>query len=201
MKGSEISQMDIEVEEYRSLRSGIDMHLKHITQFLTFMVAATSVLLGYGFSSKEAWVFLTPLPIILSSVYLIRTQMEDVLKKGAYIMIKFEQNYIGWESTLYKLRQNQEKGKKCLWQRSSSDSRAIFIIAISLIIICLTCFSYFLFKDSIYTFVIFGIISSFFFILFSYCIVLRRVLDAYTFGKEKSYVKKLKKAINDVKET
>lgn len=45
-----MSQMDIKVEEYKSLRSSIDMHLKLILEILAFMVAATSALLGYGFS-------------------------------------------------------------------------------------------------------------------------------------------------------
>ena len=195
-----MSQMDIEIEEYKSLRSSIDMHLKRIFDFLAFMVAATSALLGYGFSSGEALVFLTPLPIILSSVYLIRTQMEEVLKKGAYIMIKFEQNYIGWESALYELRQSPEKEKKSLWQKSGTDSRAIFLIAVVLILICLTCFSYYIFKDSLCIAIIFSIISAVLFTLFSYSIVLKSVLDTYTSAKEESYVKALKKAINDVKE-
>ncbi len=41
-----MSQIEIKVEEYKSLRSGIDMHLKHIPEILAFMVAATSALLG-----------------------------------------------------------------------------------------------------------------------------------------------------------
>ena len=52
-----MSQKDIEVEEYKSLRSSIDMHLKHIPKILAFMVAATSALLGYGFSTQNAFVF------------------------------------------------------------------------------------------------------------------------------------------------
>lgn len=114
-------------------------------------------------------------------------------------MIKFEQNYIGWESTLYKLRQKQEKEKKYLWPKSGTDSRAIVLIAIVLILICLTCFFYSMFKYSAYTFIVFSIIPVVLFILFSYGIVLRSVLDAYTYEKEERYVKALKKAINDVK--
>lgn len=64
-----MSQIEIKVEEYKSLRSSIDMHLKHIPEILAFMVAATSALLGYGFRSGLHLVFLTPLPIILSCTY------------------------------------------------------------------------------------------------------------------------------------
>jgi hypothetical protein len=193
-----MSAMDIKVEEYKSLRTSIDMHLKHILQILAFMVAATSALLGYGFSSKEAFVFLTPLLIILSCTYLIRTQMEEVLRKGAYIMIKCEQNYIGWESTLYELRQSPEKEKRCLWQKAATDSKAIVLIALVLILICFTCFSYFMFGCSVCKVFICSI-SAASFILFSYIIVLRSVLKAYTYEKEENYVKELRKAINDLK--
>ena len=195
MKGMlQMSTIDIKVEEYKSLRAGIDMHLKHILQILTFMVAATCALLGYGFSSGEALVFLTPLPIILSSAYLIRTQMEEVLCKGAYIIIKCEQNHIGWESVLYKLRQYREKGKKCLWQNAATDSKAIVLFAVLLILICLMCFSYFML--SVCTVIIFSISTGFFIVLY---IVLISVLNAYTFEKEERYVKEFKKAINDIK--
>jgi hypothetical protein len=107
-----MSQIDTKVEEYKSLRSSIDMHLKLILEILAFMIAATSALLGYGFSSGVPLVFLTPLPIILSYAYLVRTQMEEVLKKGAYILIKYGQNHIGWESTLYELRKSSKEDKK-----------------------------------------------------------------------------------------
>ena len=189
--------MDIKVEEYKSLRSSIDMHLKLIFQTLAFMVAATCALLGYGFSSGVALVFLTPLPIILSCVYLIQTQMEEVLRKGAYIMLNCEQNHIGWESTLYKCRQNREKGGKSLWQKAATDSKAISIIAVLLILICLLCFSYFLSKCSTCNVIIFSIFAASF-ILFSYIIVLRSLLNAYTFEKEESCVKELKNSIDDV---
>ncbi len=38
------------------------------------------------------------------------------------------------------------------------------------------------------------------FCYFSYCIVLRSVLEAYTYEKEEDYVKEFNKAVNDVKE-
>lgn len=201
-----MSQMDIKVEEYKSLRSSIDVHLKHILEILAFMVAATSALLGYGFSSGVPLVFLTPLPIILSCAYLIRTQMEEVLGKGSYIMIKYEQDHIGWESTLYELRRYPKEDKKCSWlkwKKAATDSRAIFLIAVVLIFICNMCFSYFMrfsyFFCSECSFIIVGIILTLFFILLSYSIVLRSVLEAYTYEKEEGYVKEINKAINDVK--
>ena len=195
-----MSQMDIKVEEYKSLRSSIDVHLKLILEILAFMVAATSALLGYGFSSGVPLVFLTPLPIILSCAYLIRTQMEEVLGKGAYIMIKYEQDHIGWESTLYELRRYPKEDKKCSWlkwKKAATDSRAIFLIAVVLIFICNMCFSYFFCSEC--GFIIVGIILTLFFILLSYSIVLRSVLEAYTYEKEEGYVKEINKAINDVK--
>lgn len=204
-----MSQRDIKAEEYKSLRSSVDMHMKLIPQIIAFMVAATSALLGYGFSSGVPWVFLTPLLIILSCAYLIQTQMGEVLRKGAYIMIKYELDYIGWESTLYTLRRSPKEDKKCpwlKWQKAATDSRAIFLIAMVLILICIACFSYFLyisyFSCSECGFIIVIIISALFLIFFSYfsySIVLKSVLEAYTYEKEEDYVKELNKAINDVK--
>ena len=154
-----MSQIDIKFEEYKSLRSSIDMHLKQINEILAIMVAATSALLGYGLHSEVPWIFLTPLPIILSCAYLIRTQMEEVLRKGAYIMIKYENEleYIGWESTLYEVRRSSKEDKKQeedkkwkmleriipTWKDAATDSKAIFLIAMILILICIVCFSYF----------------------------------------------------------
>lgn len=60
--------------------------------------------------------------------------------------------------------------------------------------------SYFSFNK--FSFIITIIISALFltsFCYFSYCIVLKSVLEAYTYEKEESYVKELNKAINDVK--
>jgi len=210
-----MSQIDIKFEEYKSLRSSIDMHLKQINEILAIMVAATSALLGYGLHSEVPWIFLTPLPIILSCAYLIRTQMEEVLRKGAYIMIKYENEleYIGWESTLYEVRRSSKEDKKQeedkkwkmleriipTWKDAATDSKAIFLIAMILILICIVCFSYFMYVYYDFIISVISVISIIFVFFLSLSMVLRRVLEAYTYDEEKRYVEKFNKAINEVK--
>ena len=181
-----MSQKDIEVEEYKSLRSSIDMHLKLIPEILAFMVAATSALLGYGFSTKNAFVFLTPLLVILPCAYLIQSQMKEVLRKGAYIMKQYEQEDQLWESTLYKYRQTREKGKKSFLGKAAGDSLAIIFIIDSLSFLCFLGFIYLYFglKNLVVLAVLGGIV-----ILVVILIFLNiRILEAYTSEKEKDFL-------------
>ena len=181
-----MSQKDIEVEEYKSLRSSIDMHLKLIPEILAFMVAATSALLGYGFSTKNAFVFLTPLLVILPCAYLIQSQMNEVLRKGAYIMKQYEQEDQLWESTLYKYRQEREKGKKSILRKAAGDSLAIVSIIDSLAFLCLSGFVYLYFGlKNLLVLVVLGSIVIFVVILIFLNI---RILEAYTSEKEKDFL-------------
>ena len=191
-----MSQIDIKVEEYKSLRSGIDMHLKHIPEILAFMVAATSALLGYGFSLGVPFVFLTPLPIILSCAYLIQTQMEEVLRKGAYIMMQYEQEDRMWESTLYKHRQEREKDKKWVFTKAAGDSRAIVIITDSLLILCFVGFICFLPSSgaSICLKMIYAALGALTIPVVTYFLPpIRSILKAYTSEKEKEFLDDFKK--------
>jgi len=138
-----MSQGDIKAEEYKSLRSSIDMHMKLIPQIIAFMVAATSALLGYSITTKNALVCLTPLLVIYPSAYLIQSQMEEVLRKGTYIMKQYEQEK-QWETTLYKYRQKRESGKKWLFTKAAEDSRAIVIIIDCLVLLCFLGFIFYL---------------------------------------------------------
>jgi len=127
---------DLEIEEYRSLRNSIDMHMKLIPEIFTIMVAATTALLGYGISSKSAEVFLLPLLIIWPCAVLILAQMSEVMFKGAYLKKRYEQRFLGWESTLFRYRQLREKKQKPLFGKAAEDARAYVPIIDFLILIC-----------------------------------------------------------------
>ena len=78
----------------------------------------------------------------------------------------------------------------------------MFLIAMILNLICIVCFSYFMYVY--YDFIIFvifviSIISIIFVFFLSLSMVLRGVLEAYTYDEEKRYVEKFNKAINEVK--
>jgi hypothetical protein len=131
---------DIEIEEYKSLRTSIDMHMKLIPEIFAIMVAATSALLGYGIGSKSAGVFLLPLLIIIPCAFLILAQMNEVMLKGAYIKKRYEQDFKGWESTLFECRKIREKGKKGRFAKAAKDAQAFVLIIDFLILICLAGF-------------------------------------------------------------
>ena len=128
---------DIKIEEYKSLRNSIDMHMKLIPEIFAIMVAATGALLGYGIKSQSSPVFLLPLLIIYPCAFLILSQMNEVMLKGAYIKKQYEQDVLGWESTLFKCRQIREKNKKRLFGKAAEDARAFVLIIDFLILICL----------------------------------------------------------------
>jgi len=99
---------EIEIEEYKSLLDDTRMHMKLIPEILAFMVVSTTALLGYGINNKNAFVCLAPLLVIYACASLIQSQMEEVLRKGAYILCQYEQKKL-WQNTLYKFRQLREK--------------------------------------------------------------------------------------------
>jgi len=100
------------IEEYKSLRDSIHLHMKLIPQILALTVTATGMLIGYGISStsKNALVFLTPILIIIPCSYFIYSQMDELIRKGAYLMAQFEQGSgWGWETVLFEYRKQREQ--------------------------------------------------------------------------------------------
>lgn len=193
---------DIKIEEYKSLRNSIDMHMKLIPEIFAIMVAATSALLGYGISSKSAEVFLIPLLIIFPCTFLILSQMNEVMLKGAYIKKQYEQNVWGWESTLFERRQIREKNKKRLFVKAAEDAYAFVLIIDFLILICLL--GFFCISDFFIQILIMSQISKlllsllvFFTVVFLvgiFCLTYRlnkEILKAYTYENEIKVLKDL----------
>lgn len=81
-KGTESAlENNLRTEEYKSLMNSIHMHMKLISQILILMVTSTSVILGYGISSKNPFIFLVPILIILPCTYFILSQMNELMLK------------------------------------------------------------------------------------------------------------------------
>lgn len=181
---------DLEIEEYRSLRTSIDMHMKLIVQILFFMVVITSGLLGYAISSDNPIVFLSPILIITPSIYLIKSQMDEVLRKGAYLKVNYEEKFGDenpeWESKLYRYRKDR-KGK-------AGDIMGIFWLSWLLAILCLVGFILKVMgmqpEESV--FIVYIIFSLIFGGLLSY-LYWHWLSDEYTYKKEKMYIDKFKK--------
>jgi len=197
-----MSQIDIKVEEYKSLRSSIDMHMKLIPEILAFMVAATSALLGYGINTGDPVICLTPLLVIYPSAYLIQSQMEEVLRKGAYIMKQYEQEEQLWETALYKYRQKRESGKKWRLTKAAEDSHAIVIIIDCLVLLCFVGFVGFLPPSvtSIHLKTFYAAIGAIAILIVTYFLPkfpIRGILDAYTSEKEEEFLEFFGKIINN----
>jgi uncharacterized membrane protein len=191
-----MSQMNIKVEEYKSLHSSIDMHMKLIPEILAFMVAATGALLGYGINTKNALICLAPLLVIYPCAYLIQSQMEEVLRKGAYIMKQYEQEEQLWETALYKDRQKRKKGKRYLFTKAAGDSRAIVIIIDCLVVLCFVGFVGFLspLVANAYLKMVYAAIGAIAILVVTYILPkfpIRGILKAYTSEKEKDFLKKM----------
>lgn len=186
---------DIKIEEYKSLRDSIHMHMKLIPQIFVLMVSFTGAILGYGINSKNPLIFFAPILIILPCAYLILAQMNEVMLKGAYIMKKYDQDFQGWEYTLFKRREFREKNKKLLFYKAPEDARAFVFIIDFLLVLCFIGFLYFknLLKDLL-DFLIslkidawIGIVVWVVIALVSYFLN-KWILEAYTFEKEKKYL-------------
>ncbi len=204
-----MGQDDFEIEEYRSLRNSIDMHMKLIPEIFAIMVAATSALLGYGVNTQIFVVFLFPLFIIIPLAWLILSQMEEVMLKGTYIKKHYEGNIIGWELTLFECRKIREEGKKWCFAKAAGDAQAFVITIIFLILICLLGFVFPWNHTYFYSYLngFFGYIIILVFIIiwigaawFTYKVSIR-MLNAYTSEKEEGISKHLDKVFKSVEES
>jgi len=190
---------DFEIEDYRSLRNSIDMHMKLIPEIFSIMIVATSALLGVGFKYQLFLIFLLPAYIILSFGFLIRAQMDEIMLKGAYIKRRYEKNIFGWESTLFALREIKWKKavNMCKLQRpfvkAADDAKAYLLIMDILLIIC--------FIGFLYTVNIVSVVSLFWIpvVLFTYQLN-REILKAYTFEKEQRILNELDKVFKSTEE-
>ena len=198
----------LEIEEYRSLRNSIDMHMKLIPEIFTMLIVATSALLGYGFKYQSFLVFLLPVFIILTFSFLILAQMNEIMFKGAYIKKRFEENIFGWESTLFRYREIIRGKKKRLLAKAAEDAQAFVLIIDFLILICLAGFVLFfnlkvillIFSETPdWLLCVFLVLLAFFWIgVAGIAYILNRgMLKAYTFENEQKILNDLDKVFKN----
>jgi hypothetical protein len=202
---------DFEIEEYRSLRNSIDMHMKLIPEIFTIMIAASSALLGVGFKYQLFLLFLLPVLTILAFSSLILAQMNEIMFKGAYIKRRYEEKIFGLESTLFTLRGINGKEKKVL-ARAAEDAQAFVLIIDILLIICFSGFSLFLNLDFILSIIganqvlllyIIIVFLLFIWICVAWCTYMLNIemLKAYTFEKEQEILDKLDQVFKNNEES
>jgi hypothetical protein len=176
---------NIKIEEYKSLRDSIHVHMKLIPQVFILMVTVTCVILGYGISSKNPIVFLIPMLIIIPCGYFILSQMNEIMRKGAYLMKSYDESFKGWEYTLFKIR---EEGKKSLCSMATLDAVAFVAVMDSLLLICF--FGYLKSSGDLEMIVKYISLKMFVWLFIMLVAILaifisNKILKAYTFEKEK----------------
>jgi hypothetical protein len=114
--------MDVDaqrLEEYKALRGTIDQHVNSNLKIFVFAVTATGALIGYALTSTKPLVFLTPLIILIPSVYIILGQLYHLFRIAAYIRVVLETQLGGikWETNWAKVRSStRSQGRDPLWK-------------------------------------------------------------------------------------
>lgn len=88
-------------EEYSMLREEIMLSMKTVKNYNNLLYTATAALLAFAFDSSREILFLLPFVVILPLYSLIKREMMQTLRIGAYINVFLEEKTdIHWESRL-----------------------------------------------------------------------------------------------------
>lgn len=88
-------------EEYSMLRDEIMLCMKTVKDYNNLLYTATAALLAFAFNSSEGILFLLPFVVIVPLYTLIKREMMQAMRIGAYINVFLEEKTsIQWESRL-----------------------------------------------------------------------------------------------------
>lgn len=88
-------------KEYLMLREEIILSMKTVKNYNNLLYTATTALLAFAFSTSQEILFLLPFIVIFPLYFLIKREMMQVLRIGAYITIFLEEkSNIFWERRL-----------------------------------------------------------------------------------------------------
>lgn len=93
-------------EEYNHLYQEIGRNSQIIQNVFVANVAVTSGLIGYGLSSEYGLIFLSPLAIILPSLFFLASQLESTTRIAAYLLVFHEREnpVLNWETRWLEIR-------------------------------------------------------------------------------------------------
>lgn len=93
-------------EEYRHLYQEIGRNSQIVQNVFVANVAVTSGLIGYGLSSKYGPIFLSPLAIIVPSLFFLASQLESTTRIAAYLLVFHEREnpVLNWETRWLEIR-------------------------------------------------------------------------------------------------
>ncbi|NOZ82451.1 MAG: hypothetical protein GXN98_01330 [Euryarchaeota archaeon] len=89
--------------EYESLRAEINQNSQITSTVFIASITVTASLLGYGLNAGSGLVLLSPLAILIPSIFFITSQLESTTRIAAYIAVFLEEGK-GWESRWFELR-------------------------------------------------------------------------------------------------
>ena len=96
---------DARIEEYRSLRDEIGRNSQLTATVFLANVTATGVLFGFGFETMNGVIFLSPLAILIPSLFFLTSQMESTTRIASYIKVVLEPELdLGWERDWWEVR-------------------------------------------------------------------------------------------------
>jgi hypothetical protein len=91
--------------EYELLRNEIINNSKLVAQVFIANTTVTSALVGYGLQHGGGAVFLSPLVILVPSLFFIASQLESTTTISQYLRVILEPKIkIGWQTRWYNLR-------------------------------------------------------------------------------------------------
>ncbi len=87
--------------EYSMLREEILLSMKTIKNYNNLLYTSTAALLAFAFKSFQSYLFLLPFVVIFPLYFLIKREMMQVMRIGAYILVFVEEDTeINWERRL-----------------------------------------------------------------------------------------------------
>ncbi len=96
---------DARLEEYRSLRDEIGRNSQLTANVFLANVTATGVLFGFGFEMTNGVIFLSPLAILIPSLFFLTSQLESTTRIASYIKVVLEPELdLGWERDWWEVR-------------------------------------------------------------------------------------------------
>lgn len=88
-------------KEYAMLREEILLSMQTIKNYNNLLYSATTALLAFAFALSREILFLLPFAVILPLYFLIKREMMQVVRIGAYMSVFLEEKLdIHWESRL-----------------------------------------------------------------------------------------------------
>lgn len=87
-------------KEYSALRNEILQGLKFIKEFHALLYTVVVAIFAFAFSQSEPLIFLLPVFVIIPVYLMDMKEISGILRKGAYILVFYEETEAGWETRL-----------------------------------------------------------------------------------------------------